>query len=128
MRVGLRSLQACVLLASAAVAAFADTPPSSAPVATGSGAVQEALAPAGQAGEKTVQGRKAVAPGAHTSGKPAVNARHPVKRPRAAPSVVNPPPDAYFTVTQCRVFDTRLPANAPALQTGVARTIQVTGN
>jgi uncharacterized protein YodC (DUF2158 family) len=35
---------------------------------------------------------------------------------------------SYFTVTPCRVFDSRLPANAPALQTGVARLVQITGN
>ena len=39
MRFGLRFLQACVLLASAAVAAFADTPSRSA--ASGPGTVQE---------------------------------------------------------------------------------------
>jgi methionine-rich copper-binding protein CopC len=125
MRFGLRSLQACVLLASAAVAAFADTPSSA---AAGSGAAQEAVAPAGQAGEKTVQ--EAVALDGKTAHSTAIGALAPVKRPPVTPSVnVNPPPPtAFFTVTQCRVFDTRLPANAPALQTGVARTIQITGN
>jgi hypothetical protein len=54
----------------------------------------------------------------------------PAKKPVAAPAariVVNPA-YSYFTVTPCRVFDSRMPANAPALQTGVARTIQITGN
>jgi hypothetical protein len=140
MRFGLRSLQVCVLLASAA-AALAATP-SSAAVA---GAVQEAAAPAAQAGEKVVQEaggkavQEAVAPAPHSNAatgnntKPAhqsaIGAPPPVKRPPIAPSIVNPPPPtSYFKVTQCRVFDTRLPANAPALQNGVARTIQVTGN
>ncbi len=130
MRFEIRSLQACVLLTAAALAALA-TP---ANAAAGSSAVQEAVAPAAQAGEKPVQ--EAVAPAAPATGaaaKPAhqtaVGAHAPVQRPPATPSAsLNPPPNAFFTVMPCRVFDTRLPADAPALQTGVARTIQVTGN
>ena len=109
MRFGLRYLQACVLLASAAAAAFAAAPASA---AAGSSTAQEVVAPAGQAGGKT----------AHATAS--------VKRRHAAPSVSanTPPPNAFFTITLCRVFDTRLPANAPALQAGAARTIQITGN
>ena len=43
------------------------------------------------------------------------------------PTVVVNPALAYFTVTPCRIFDSRRPADGPALQTGVERTIQVTG-
>ncbi|HVT57333.1 MAG TPA: Ig-like domain-containing protein [Thermoanaerobaculia bacterium] len=38
------------------------------------------------------------------------------------------PAFAYFALAPCRLFDSRQPANAPALQTGVVRLIQVTGN
>ena len=38
-----------------------------------------------------------------------------------------PTPANYFTVTPCRVYDTRLPANAPALTSGVVRTVNVAG-
>jgi len=34
----------------------------------------------------------------------------------------------FFTVTPCRVFDTRLPADAPALTAGVDRLVQIEGN
>jgi hypothetical protein len=54
--------------------------------------------------------------------------RRPVPPP-APPKVqaVNPP-YSFFTITPCRVFDSRMPADTPALQTGVARLIQITGN
>ncbi|HVT19110.1 MAG TPA: Ig-like domain-containing protein [Thermoanaerobaculia bacterium] len=65
----------------------------------------------------------------------------PATPPAAPQPVAAAPPEAvtpnvvvgggavsYFTVTPCRVFDSRQPANAPALQTGVARLVQVTGN
>jgi hypothetical protein len=146
MRFGIRSLQACVLLASAAAAAFA-APPSSA--AAGSGAAQQAVAPSGPAGEQGVQG--AVAPGGKTArsinslapavsaGKTAsspatpaigvLNLLAPVQQPPVAPSSnLGPPPTAFFTIVPCRVFDTRLPADAPALTNGVVRNIQITGN
>ena len=35
--------------------------------------------------------------------------------------------DTYFTVTPCRVFDSRLPANAPSLPGLIDRPIQVVG-
>jgi hypothetical protein len=123
MRFGLRSLQACVLLASAAVAAFADTPSRSA--ASGPGAVQgqEAVAPAADATGKTGHATPVAPARRPPSGKTGHPRAHaPGKRQPAGPSS-----NAYFTVTPCRVFDTRA-ADAPALQAGVARTIQVTGN
>src|SRR6202035_3764839 len=112
MRFGLRSLQACILLTSAAFAAFAT--PSNA--GAGASAVQAAVAPAAQAGEKPVQ--EAMAPGGKTAHPPAtgaVNTLAPVKRPPAAPStnLAAPQSNAFFTVMPCRVFDTRLPADAP---------------
>jgi hypothetical protein len=36
-------------------------------------------------------------------------------------------PADYFAIVPCRVFDSRLPANAPALTSGVTRTITVAG-
>ncbi|HXO25813.1 MAG TPA: Ig-like domain-containing protein [Thermoanaerobaculia bacterium] len=104
-----------------AAAAFAAAPASG---AAGSGAAQEVVA---QADVRTTQ--EAVAPAGQAGGKTAP-ATASVKRRHAAPRVSanTPPPDAFFTITQCRVFDTRLPANAPALQAGAARTIQITGN
>jgi methionine-rich copper-binding protein CopC len=56
---------------------------------------------------------------------PAVAAAAPtsIVAPLAAPGG----PFGYFTLPPCRVFDTRQPANAPALQTGVERSIQVAG-
>src|ERR1700726_3661986 len=122
MRFGLRSLQACVLLASAAVAAFADTPSRSAASRPAAVPEQEAVGAAAHAIGKPAHARP-VAPARRP---PSGNTGHPtalapVKRQPAGPSS-----NAYFTVTPCRVFDTRA-ADAPALQTGVARTIQVTG-
>ncbi|MBV8202825.1 MAG: cadherin-like domain-containing protein, partial [Acidobacteria bacterium] len=49
------------------------------------------------------------------------------KRAVAASEVTAKASAAYFTVAPCRAFDTRRAANAPALQSGVARLIQVTG-
>src|SRR5579862_7026755 len=138
MRFGLRFLVAFVLSASAAAAAFAAAPASA---AAGAGAVQDALAPArasgpaGPAGEQTVPA--VVAPTARAHGADAKTghqvpdgARARIGRPPVTPSVSpgTPPPNAFFTVAPCRVFDTRLAADAPALQTGVARTIQITGH
>jgi uncharacterized protein YodC (DUF2158 family) len=102
MRSGLRSLQACVLLA---LSAFAATP--SLAAASDFRAVTALLAPTAQRAGKA----------AHAAAKP----------PAARRTVPSNPAFSYFTLPPCRVFDSRLPADAPALQTGVARTIQVTG-
>jgi Bacterial Ig-like domain/Cadherin-like domain len=45
----------------------------------------------------------------------------------ASPLANASPTLEYFTVPPCRVFDSRLPADAPALQVDVERLIQVTG-
>ena len=44
----------------------------------------------------------------------------------AGPAVAGGP-YRFFAVTPCRLFDTRLPANAPALSSGVPRTVTVQG-
>src|ERR1700688_2973938 len=142
MRFGLRSLQASVLLAAAAVVALAATPSSA--TAGDFRAVQGAVAPAARANDETAHlpAAEAIAPApatrppggksGHLTAIPAIPAvpgggppPHP-KPPPAAPSVVST--NSYFTLLQCRLFDSRQPADAPALQSGVARTIQVTGN
>ena len=130
MRFGHRSLVAFVLSVSAAAAAFAATPASA---AAGSGATQEVAAPARQSGSQGVQ--EAVVPGGTIVRSPvapaigAVEGLALVTRPPVAPaSNPGPPPTAFFTIAPCRVFDSRLPADAPALTNGVVRTIQVTGN
>jgi hypothetical protein len=67
---------------------------------------------------------------AHARPEPAVRAKREAaaqakRRPHTA--VVVNPAYAFFIAPPCRLFDSRMPADAPALQTGVARTIQITG-
>jgi len=133
MRVCLRSLQASVVLVLAALAAI----PSSAATesaAARSGAVTQSAGATESTGTApspaTASGLRAVeAPAQRTARRTSktgktVNAH--ALRPPVTPTIVSNAA-AFFTLPPCRVFDSRQPADAPALQTGVARLIQVTG-
>src|SRR5260370_15793298 len=110
MRVGFRSLRASIVLA---LRAFAGIPSSAATPPPTAGSDLRAV--------------RARAPRTQLrTGQPANAANTHTLRPPVTPSVVNPAV-AFFTLAPCRVFDSRLPADAPALSTGVARAIQVSG-
>jgi hypothetical protein len=62
--------------------------------------------------------------------RPAAPVPHPAAAaPRPATGAINVNSSlAFFSVTPCRAFDSRLPADAPALQAGTERLIQVGGS
>src|SRR5260370_10416141 len=110
MRVGFRSLRASIVLALRALAGIPSSAATQPPTAGSDLRAVRARAPRTQL----------------RTGQPANAANPHTLRPPVTPSVVNPAV-AFFTLAPCRVFDSRLPADAPALSTGVARSIQVTG-
>ncbi|HEV3457917.1 MAG TPA: Ig-like domain-containing protein, partial [Thermoanaerobaculia bacterium] len=110
MRVGFRSLQASIVLALTAFAGIPSSAATSPPTAASDLRAVRARAPRTE----------------HRTGQTANAASSHTLRPPITASVMNPAV-AFFTLAPCRVFDSRMPANAPALSTGVARSIQVTG-
>jgi Bacterial Ig domain/Cadherin-like domain len=128
MRLGNCSLRSALglvaLLTLAGVEARADTPPNQVrsparPEAKAARPAAEVAQPAAEAPRPGAAGRR---PGAEAR-RPAP-ARNPVT---PGPRLASIPSIAYFTVLPCRVFDSRTPANAPALQVSVERLVQVTG-
>jgi hypothetical protein len=110
MRVGFRSLRVSIVLALTAFAGIPSSAATSPPTAASDLRAVRARAPRTE----------------HRTGQTANAANSHTLRPPVVASVMNPAV-AFFTLAPCRVFDSRMPANAPALSTGVARSIQVTG-
>jgi hypothetical protein len=110
MRVGFRSLRVSIVLALTAFAGIPSSAATSPPTAASDLRAVRARAPRTE----------------HRTGQTANAASSHTLRPPITASVMNPAV-AFFTLAPCRVFDSRMPANAPALSTGVARSIQVTG-
>jgi hypothetical protein len=88
----------------------------------GPGDSAEAPLPAAEAGAAAA-GRRPAA----TLRRPAAPAAATPRPAGAPPRVSANPALAFFSVTPCRVFDSRMPADAPALQSGVERSVLATG-